>query len=437
MYWQKEKINWKSGFLWLILLAPLFFIIYGGANTYTSHLPSDKIGEIYYSWEKKIPFLPWTILPYWSIDALYGLSLFLPMTKLMQRQHALRLLVATPIAAIFFVLFPLTFSFVKPESHGVFGKLFQALLGFDKPYNQAPSLHIILLVILWRIYLPHFKSWGKWLWNVWCFLIGISVLTTYQHHFIDIPTGLLVGVIIAYIFPLEEEFLFKKASWSPSKMGNYYAVGFLLTLVIGLLVPIAIGVLFLWISFSLLMISLGYFGLGSKVFQKKANGNFTFASQVLFYPYRVVLKLIRKLFFSTYTEEQKITDQLYLGSYKSSQLTQCDAILDVCCEYPKASDKENYISFPILDLQLPPQEELHKGVLTLNELMQSNTSVLVHCALGLSRSASVIVAWLLYTRQFSSLEECLAFFKNNKYQIHLSEARQMLLKNYETQYCND
>jgi hypothetical protein len=46
----------------------------------------------------------------------------------------------------FFVLTPLRFSFEpKPETHGLAGFLFDALAGFDKPFNQAPSLHIALL----------------------------------------------------------------------------------------------------------------------------------------------------------------------------------------------------------------------------------------------------------------------------------------------------
>jgi PAP2 superfamily len=126
------------------------------------------------------------------------------MTKFAQRQHALRLLVATPIAVFFFWLFPLTFTTIRPESHGIWKTLFDALMGFDKPFNQSPSLHIILLVILWKIYLPHFKKIGRLLWNIWCFLIGISVLTTFQHHFIDIPAGILVGVLICFVFPLSQ-----------------------------------------------------------------------------------------------------------------------------------------------------------------------------------------------------------------------------------------
>ena len=34
-------------------------------------------------------------------------------------------------------------------------------------------------------------------------LVGVSVLTTYQHHFIDIPTGVLLGLLSVWIWPPE------------------------------------------------------------------------------------------------------------------------------------------------------------------------------------------------------------------------------------------
>ena len=34
----------------------------------------------------------------------------------------------------------------------MFGDLFAVLAAFDQPFNQAPSLHIALLVILWALF---------------------------------------------------------------------------------------------------------------------------------------------------------------------------------------------------------------------------------------------------------------------------------------------
>src|SRR5205823_4820563 len=98
-------------------------------------------------------------------------------------------------------LFPLEFTFQQPETHGVFGVLFAALASFDKPFNQAPSLHIALLVVLWRLYATHVPPVARWPLHLWFTVIGVSVLTTYQHHFFDIPTGALLGVFCLWLWP--------------------------------------------------------------------------------------------------------------------------------------------------------------------------------------------------------------------------------------------
>ena len=138
---------WKRAALWLAGLAPLFYLTYGVAN----HLAAGRTGVpvVVFGWERQIPFLAWTIIPYWSINLFYGASLFVCETRRELDTHGRRLLTAQAIAVACFLLFPLRFSFEKPAIEpGLAGFKFDALLSFDKPYNQAPSLHIALLVIL-------------------------------------------------------------------------------------------------------------------------------------------------------------------------------------------------------------------------------------------------------------------------------------------------
>jgi hypothetical protein len=63
----------RSG--WLGLMGAVFFSTYGFANWLASQRAS--VATFAFGWEHAIPFVPWTIVPYWSIDLLYALSFFL------------------------------------------------------------------------------------------------------------------------------------------------------------------------------------------------------------------------------------------------------------------------------------------------------------------------------------------------------------------------
>src|SRR5438552_8932886 len=57
---------WGRALGWLAFLGPFFFVTYGFATWLTAQRP--HVGAIVFEWEHAIPFLSWTIVPYWSID---------------------------------------------------------------------------------------------------------------------------------------------------------------------------------------------------------------------------------------------------------------------------------------------------------------------------------------------------------------------------------
>ncbi|RYY58715.1 MAG: phosphatase, partial [Comamonadaceae bacterium] len=179
---------WKRAAAWLAFLAPFFYLSYGLANHLASLRPA--VPSIVFGWEHALPFWAWTVFPYWSVNAFYGLSLFLCRSRHEVDRHGLRLVTAQVVAVACFIAAPLAFTFGQPAAEGASGWLFAALRGFDKPFNQAPSLHIALAVILWDLYRRLIVArWARLVLHTWTLLICASVLTTYQHHFIDIPTG--------------------------------------------------------------------------------------------------------------------------------------------------------------------------------------------------------------------------------------------------------
>jgi atypical dual specificity phosphatase len=60
-----------------------------------------------------------------------------------------------------------------------------------------------------------------------------------------------------------------------------------------------------------------------------------------------------------------------------------------------------YIKLPVLDVMVPPPEMLDEGTEFMERHIQSGDKVLVHCAKGRGRSATMVAAYLMRYRGFS------------------------------------
>lgn len=413
---------WRRAVVWLVFLGPFFFLTYNFANWAAAQRAAT--GAFYFGWERSIPFLPWTIAPYWSIDLLYAGSLFICRDRDELDLHGLRLATAQVISVICFLLFPLRFAFDRPPVEGVFGALFDALAAFDKLYNQAPSLHIALLIILWVRYAAHVQGVWRWLLHGWLLLIGVSVLTTWQHHVIDIPTGMLAGFLCLWIWPDagQSPMARLRLTASPRRRAVasvYLAGGVVLA---GLASTLGGLALVLWQgAVALALVAFNYGFAGASGFQKSPDGRHSLAAAVLLAPHRLGTQLNVRAWTRGDPTPSEIGGGVWLGPLPSPRGMSdwgFSALYDLTCELAIATKGAwAYRSRPWLDLIPPDGAELAAAARDIEEIRAASGSVLVACALGRSRSACAVAAWLLHTGRAASVDDAVAQVRARRPQV--------------------
>jgi len=412
---------WKPGLVWLLALGPLFFLTYGFANQQAA--AAATVPSIVFDWERFVPLWPWTILPYWSIDFFYGLSLLICTTRLELRRHALRLLTAQVLCVTCFLLFPLKFSTPRPPVDGWAGQLFDALAGFDLPYNQAPSLHIVLLLILWDFYRRRLGGMWKGVLHVWSALIALSVLTTFQHHFIDIPTGLLAGSLCLWLWPLDGE----RPVWQWSVTAQRRRIA-LCYMAAALACALIAGTgrawwWFYWPAVSLTLVALCYAALGAQGFQKRDNGHHSLAARLLFWPYRVGAWLNARAWTLSLPGSAQVGHRgVWLGRLPlpwDGDHRRFKQVVDVTAEL--GFRHRGARSHGWLDLTEPSPEHLLDAARSVEQASKEGP-VLVSCALGFSRSSAVVATWLCVYGHCAKVDDAAALLRQARPQVRLKPA---------------
>ena len=356
----------------LVVVAAIFYASYGATNALAS--ARANVPEIYFAWERALPFWAWSIVPYWSLNLLYALGFFLCRDSRELTRYVTQLLVAQLIATLFFIAFPLQMSWEKPAVSGFSGFLFSSLAAFDLPFNQAPSLHIILCVVVGAFYLRKARAvWLKAALAAWFALIGLSVLTTYQHHFIDIPTGLAAGCFVLLIRPLDGaplRFAIAREAARYKWAALYLGLAFM-TLFAAIAGAKIWGAWMLWLSWASLsfaLVACGYAFLGAGVFAKNEQGRHAAAAKALLFPYLCVARLNAIFWLRGRRLSDEILPGLYLGSVK--QAGKFDAVLDCAAEFERPSGAQIYASVPMLDMITPSIDELKRGADELERLVK-------------------------------------------------------------------
>ena len=184
-----------------IFISVFFVIFYKGAEFYTYTV--DNVPSYFMEWERSIPFLPIFMLPYMTSAPYFLTTIFLEKNESSLKLLMKRAIFLTVVSTAIFVIFPMKFYFSKPEiSSPIFKILFHILGLLDSRFNQCPSLHVSFAFLSVTVYYREIKSkFLKVFLCLWGFLLAISILFVYQHHFIDFVGGTLIFFITCIIFP--------------------------------------------------------------------------------------------------------------------------------------------------------------------------------------------------------------------------------------------
>ena len=410
-----EPRPWRRALAWLAFLAPFFFATYGLA-TWATGL-REGVPSIVFEWERAIPFWPWTIWPYWVLDALYAVSLFACLTRRELDTHAKRLLSAQVVAIAIFLAAPLRFSFTPPPVDGVAAAMFGVLRSFDQPFNQLPSLHVALAVIVGALFVRRTSGLARLAVTALFVAIALSVLTTWQHHFIDVPTGALLGALCVWAWPQADEGdgqpIAAHFALASDRHRARYAVRYFAGA--GAFTALALHaggwmLWLLWIAVALLLVCLAYVAFGPAAFQKRADGRVSSAGRWLYAPYHAAAWINSRAWTWRAPGPVVVDDGVSFGRVPSAREIASGryaAFVDLTPEFDVRAGGRPYALVPMLDLVPPTADHLDRAARAIERLRAAGP-VLVFCALGRSRSACAVAAWLIATGRVRDAEDAVA-----------------------------
>ena len=120
-----------------ILFAAVFAVCYGGTAWWTGHYAS-LLPAWGFAFEQRVPFVPALSLVYLTITPALMLAPFLLRTRAQLAPLAITLCAETLIACVFFLLFPQSTAFVRPEVTGWARVPFSIADTLNMEYNAVP-----------------------------------------------------------------------------------------------------------------------------------------------------------------------------------------------------------------------------------------------------------------------------------------------------------
>ncbi len=192
----------KNNYISLLLIA-FYILTLSFYKTITTNVFFET-ANLEIGFDKLIPFVPILILvyhTYFFFLMIIGIYLYFKDRKICNTLY-LSLIIAQLIAYIIFIFYPTDISSIRPiiKDNDIFSYLTKLTYEIDTIYAGMPSLHTssMTIIILTTCY-TNFKKINKCIISLYALLIISTTVLVKQHVFLDIPGGIILGIICFYI----------------------------------------------------------------------------------------------------------------------------------------------------------------------------------------------------------------------------------------------
>src|SRR5205823_10423722 len=192
----------------------------------------------------------------------------------------------------------------------------------------------------------------------------------------------------------------------------------------------AVRLWLLWPALSLALVSLVYATIGADGFQKRADGQLSLAARWLFAPYLAGAWINSRWWTRIYPAPSPVADNVWLGRTPTERelaSSSFAALVDMTAELPVTPGPRELAIFPVLDLTTPSRETLAAAASAI-ERLRADGPVLVCCALGYSRSACAVAAWLLATGRAQTVDAALQTLRTARANVVLHDSHATALR---------
>ncbi|UCD90762.1 MAG: hypothetical protein JSW04_04855 [Desulfobacterales bacterium] len=190
--------------------------------------------------------------------------------------------------------------------------------------------------------------------------------------------------------------------------------------------------LFLWLGISFFTLSVGYGGIGPRVFRKQPEGTIPLWVKIIHFPFFLYSKIVWHIarIMSRENPFDRLGDDLILGRrlFASELPSGVDNYVDLTAEFedPKRIRKTiNYQCLPILDGSVPLAQELTS---TISRIHTGTTYI--HCAQGHGRTGLFALALLSTQSKIDSFEGGFSLLKKVRPGIGLNKTQETFIRKF-------